>query len=196
MSPHCPENSPVAPSYGPNTYPGGGPYPPPDPPPTHDNMAPRPPQSARISDPRGTSDPKRGSLRPQLASDKIWSAGVSPRTAPKTGKIHFFSVFGPFRALCGREISLSPQDPKTSTPRIAAAGGRTIESAKRTNIAQRKPGSDEPKNSRNLAGRNKFFAGWVPNRQNRSQTDEMAPNPPAERPCRGSPHTHGTPDGV
>ena len=83
-----------------------------------------PPQNGHILGPRDTWDPKQGSLYPCLACDQMWSAGVSPRTAPKTGKIHFLGVFSLFCALGGRKISQSPRHPKTSgKPQIAAAGG-------------------------------------------------------------------------
>ena len=54
--------------------------------------------------------------------------GRFTRTARKTGKIHFFGVFGPFQAAGGRKVPPDPE--KSSQSGIAAAGGRTIESAK------------------------------------------------------------------
>ena len=49
--------------------------------------------------PRGTWKPTWDSLGPYSACDQIWSAGVSPRMAPKTGKIHFFSGLWPILGL-------------------------------------------------------------------------------------------------
>ena len=100
------QNLPVGAQFGPSPCP-------PDPPPTHDEMAPSPPQSAPISDPRGTSDPKRGSLRPHSACGQIWSGGVSPRTAPKSRKIHFptfLAHFGPRAAAKFLEVPQTPQN--------------------------------------------------------------------------------------
>ena len=51
---------------------------------------PAPQKNAHISGPRDTWVPKQGSLGLHLAYDQIWSAGVSPRTAIKSGKIQFF----------------------------------------------------------------------------------------------------------
>ena len=58
-----------------------------------------PPQTPIYRAPRGTWEPTWDSLGPYSACDQIWSAGVSPRMAPKTGKINFFRVCGPFWAL-------------------------------------------------------------------------------------------------
>ena len=58
-----------------------------------DATAPAPPRNGRIPGPMDTWDPKQCSLAPHLARKQIWSAGVSPRTAPKTGKMHFFALF-------------------------------------------------------------------------------------------------------
>ena len=44
-------------------------------------------------------------------------------------------------------------------------------------------------------GRNGFFVSWVPNRQNHSPTDEMAPSPPQNGHIPG-PRSHGTPNRV
>ena len=75
-----------------------------------DETAPSPPKNGHISGPRVTWDPKQGSLAPHLACNQIWSAGVSPGTAPKTGK-STFRPFGPFRPPGGRKITPSPPDP-------------------------------------------------------------------------------------
>ena len=92
-------------------------------------MVPRHPQSTRILGPRDTQEPKQGSVGPHSACDHIWSPGVSPRTAPKTGKTHFLAFLVRFRPRTGPR-NFSPRPPKTSKLRIAAAGGRTIKSAK------------------------------------------------------------------
>ena len=76
-----------------------------------DEMAPSPPQSARISHPSDTWDPKQGSLGPHSACNQIWAAGISPRTAPRPGKAtfwRFWPVAGPERAA---KISPSLPDP-------------------------------------------------------------------------------------
>ena len=61
------------------------------------------------------------------------------------------SAFGGFRPVpgCerGREIYRPLDPPKTSKPRMAAAGGQTIGSRGRMKVAQRERASDEPKNS-------------------------------------------------
>ena len=59
--------------------------------------------------------------------------------------------------------------------------GETPQHCHSKKVAQRKRGSDEPKISQKLPGGvevrpKQFFVGWVPNRQNRSPTDEMAPS--------------------
>ena len=74
-------------------------------------LQPPPKKNGHNLGPRDTWDPKQGPLGPHLACDQTWSAGVSPRTAPKTGKGHLFGVLGPFRAPGGREVFLRPPDP-------------------------------------------------------------------------------------
>ena len=114
---------------------------------------PPPPPNGHILGPRDTWDPKQGLLGPHVACDQIRWAGISPRTAPNIGKIHFFGVFGPLWAPGGRKISPSPADPpKSNKVQIATAGGRTVESAKCTKIAQHERVSDRPINSRKLPG--------------------------------------------
>ena len=63
-----------------------------------EEMAPSAPQNGHTPGPRDTWDPTQGLLGPHLACKQIWSVGVSPRTAAKTGKIHFLPFlarFGP-----------------------------------------------------------------------------------------------------
>ena len=103
-----------------------------------------PPPNAHISGPRGTSDPKWGSLRPHSACDQIWSVGVSPRRAPKTGKIKKIGVLGPFRAPGGREIS-PPDPPKIVNRELRPQEAEPWKVQNVSNIRKCKPGSDGPK---------------------------------------------------
>ena len=84
-----------------------------------DEMTPSAPQNGHILGPKGTWDPTQGSLGPHLGCDQIWSAGISPRTAPKTRKIRyldFWPILGPGRP---QKFSKSPGPPKTSKSQIA-----------------------------------------------------------------------------
>ena len=110
-----------------------------------DEMAPAPLQNTHLPSPKDTWDPKQGSVGPHLACDQIWSAGISSKTAPNTGKIHFLAFLARFGRRTGRRIfSKAPRHPKTSKSRIAAAGGRTIVSRGCTKVAQLERASDEP----------------------------------------------------
>ena len=109
MSETIPEKNLVAPSYGRNGFFVGGvtnrqnrsPI---------DEMAPSPPQRARISDPRDTWDPKQASftgsafcMQTNLVSGRVVQNG------PQDRENRVFGVFGPFRAL--NEISPDPKKP-------------------------------------------------------------------------------------
>ena len=147
MSQKKTENYPPAPSYGRNGFLSVGSL--------TDRTGPQltkrppaPPRNGHTPGPRDTWNPKQGSLGPHLARKQIWSAGVSLRTAPKTGKIHFLVFLARFRPRTGRRnFSKSPRHPKISKSRIAATGGQTIGSHSCTKIAQRERDSDEPKKS-------------------------------------------------
>ena len=89
-----------------------------------------------------------GSLRDKTGPQPTkWPpAETGPRDTldPKQGPL------GPHFAPGGRKISLSPPDPQNSSKsRIAAAGGRTIETAK-FEVAQHERGFDRPKKYRKL----------------------------------------------
>ena len=156
---------------------------------------PSPPKDGHTSGPRDTWDPKQGSSGPHLACTQIWSPGVSPRTAPNTGKIHFFGVFGPFRAPGGREIPQDPQNPSKSS--IAAAGGRTIESAKYKlrnanavpmgQMFTEDPGGAELRPKRRPAGNIWFNPGLNPGRH----PPRAAPSQGEKRVNRGLPKKTG-----
>ena len=79
-----------------------------------DGMAPGALQSARILGPRDMGEPKQASLGPHLACGQIGSAGVSPRTARQTKKIHFLAFlvrFGPRGAAKFLQVPQTPQTP-------------------------------------------------------------------------------------
>ena len=97
MSQTIPENSPVAPSYGQNSFLVVG-FPTDKTGLQPTKWPPAPPQKRQNPGPRETWDPKQGPVGPHLACNQIWSAGVSSGTAPKTGKIDLLAFFGPFRA--------------------------------------------------------------------------------------------------
>ena len=83
-------------------------------------MGPSPPapppqkKNGHIPGPRDTWGPKQGSLGPHLACNQIWSAAISPRANPKTGRIHF-GFFGPFQAPNG-VAKFPPESPPEKTP--------------------------------------------------------------------------------
>ena len=99
-------------------------------------------------------DPKQGSLGPHLACDQIWSAGVSPRTTPKTGKIHFWAFSARFMPWAAAKFLQVPQTPpKPSKWRISRGNRVKPPNVRRQSkkVAQRERGFDEPRNSRKLA---------------------------------------------
>ena len=94
-----------------------------------------------------------------------------------------------------RNFSKCPNPPKTSKSRETTL---RLQSKK---VAQRERAPDEPKKIRKLAGGTelrpkKFSVGWVPNRQNRSPTDEMAPSPPPNGHIPGPRDTWGPKQGT
>ena len=111
-------------------------------------------KTGHISGPRVTWDPKQGSLGPHLACDQIWSAGVSPRTTPKTGKIHFWAFSARFMPWAAAKFLQVPQTPpKPSKWRISRGNRVKPPNVRRQSkkVAQRERGFDEPRNSRKLA---------------------------------------------
>ena len=90
MSQNIPQNSLVAPSYGQKEIFVGWVPDRQNESPT-DKMAPSAPKNGHIPGPRDAWDPKQGSVGPHSACIQICLTGVSPRTAPKTGKIHFLA---------------------------------------------------------------------------------------------------------
>ena len=83
-----------------------------------DKTVPSPPKNGHISGPRVTWDPKQGSLGPHIACDQIWWAGVAPRPAPKTGKLHFWAFLARVGPQTGSR-NYPPRPPKTSKSRVS-----------------------------------------------------------------------------
>ena len=90
---------------------------------------------------------------PDPDDDQIWSAGVSPRTAPKDRKFsllrHFWPVSGPGRP---RNFLKTPQNPVNHGLRPQKAEPSNHRKCKMYEVAQRERGSDGPTNSRKLPG--------------------------------------------
>ena len=94
----------------PSPRPSSALQPPPPPPRSATKWPLIPPQTPTPWGRRGTWVPTWDSLGLNSACDQIWSAAVSPRTAPKTGKIYFFRASGPFRAC--KQLSLFSTHPQ------------------------------------------------------------------------------------
>ena len=111
-----PENWPVAPSYRQNGFVGWVPNRQNRSP--TDETAPSPTPKRPYLGSQGHVGPQ--TLGPHVACDQIWSAGVSPRADPKTGKIHLWAFLARFGPQAGwQNFSKSPRPPKTSKSRIS-----------------------------------------------------------------------------
>ena len=124
------------------------------------------------------------SMQTNLVGGRLAQNGPQDQENPLLG------VFGLFRGPGGRKISLGPPDP-SKNQQTANFSGETNQRRRSKKVAQRERGSDELKNPRKLAsgaelGPKRFVVGWVPNRQNRSPTDETAPSLPPKRPYLGT----------
>ena len=81
-------------------------------------------------------------------------------------------------------VPMGQKNAETPPGPLAPSCGRTIESARpvrKLRNANAVPVSQNIAENSPVApsyGQNGFFVGWVPNRQNRSLTDEMASSPP------------------
>ena len=146
MSLKIPENWPVAPSYRQNGFVGWVPNRQNRSP--TDETAPSPTPKRPYLGSQGHVGPQ--TLGPHVACDQIWSAGVSPRADPKTGKIHFLVFLARFGAQTGpQNFSQSPRPAKTIKPRIARKS-KTTQCCQSKKNAQRDCSSAEPKISRKL----------------------------------------------
>ena len=151
VSQNIPENSagPVAPSYGQKNFGWVGND---KPGPQHMKWPPAPPR-APVPRAPGTHRTPSGVhwLHTQHAI-KFGRRAFRPERPPRLGNPLFrcfWPVAGPGWP---QNFSQSPRTPKPSKSRIAAAGGQTIESAKRTKVAQHEQGSGAPKKSPKLSG--------------------------------------------
>ena len=119
-----------------------------------DEMAPGPlPPERPYHGPQGHMGPQTGFSGSAFSMRTTLVGGHLAQNSPQDRENPLFGVFAPFRAPNGAaKTSLSPDPPKTSESRIAAAGGRTIGSCDRTKVAQRKRVSDEPRISSTLPG--------------------------------------------
>ena len=147
MSQNIPENWPVAPSYGQKGFWSvgsltnkTGPQP--------TKWPPAPPKKRPYLGSQGHVGPLTGftgsafSMRSNLVGGRFAQSGPQDRETPLSG------AFGPFRALGGRDISLSPRPQKTSKSRISrknrveppnVVGVRKLRTATAVQLSQKFP---------------------------------------------------------